>query len=625
MPLQKLRFRPGINRDGTDLSNQGGWWECDKIRFRSGLPERIGGWTRLTAEILDGAARNLINWTALDGANLLGVGTSHRYYIEYGTELYDITPVRATFTDTYGVATTDGSSVITLTITGHGVVDGGSGDEEHVDHVALSGFSSAIGGIAASDLNGTHNILSAPTANTVTVDVGVPASSTTSGNHAYTADFLLPPGAATASYSTGWGMGPWGRGGWGSGYQSTVIAQLRLWSHDTFGQDLVFCPRNGAIYYWSPGAATQTALVNRASPLTAVPSASEVPVVATCVLVTGDRHVVALGTNDIGTTTQDPLFIRWSDQEDYAEWAPAATNTAGGYRLDNGAYIVTAVKTRQENLIWTDAALFSMQFIGPPYTFGFHTLARNISIVSPNAVAVSGDMVFWMGRDKFYAYTGRVETLPSSLWEHVFNNFNFAQRFQTFAGTIEKHSEIWWFYCSKDSNTVDRYVVYNYVERVWYYGTMFRTAWLDSPIRSNPMGAMGETLLFHESGQDDSSTGVPVPIESYISSSDFDIGEGDKYALIRRIIPDITFLNSTSGAPSVDMEVQVRRFPGTNYHEKVPSEVVRSATFPVEQFGTQYHIRLRGRQIALKISSADLGVMWQLGVPRLDFQPDGKR
>lgn len=623
MPLQKLRFRPGINREGTDLANQGGWWECDKVRFRHGLPERIGGWTKFNQDPIDGTIRALHNWTALDGANLLGVGTTHRYYIEYGTEMYDITPIRSTFTGSYDVITTDGSSIITITVTGHGISSEDVGD--HIDHVLISGVSGAVNGIPDTVLNGEHDVLTAPTANTFTIDVGVPATSSGTETVSLTAEFLLAPGATTAGFSTGWGTGGWGRGGWGSGFTSTMLTQLRLWSHDTFGQDLLFCPRNGPIYHWAPGAATQAALANRATALVDTAGGNEVPLMATCLLVTGDRHVVAFGTNDIGSSSQDPLFIRWSDQEDYAEWEPAATNTAGGYRLDNGAYIVTAVKTRQEVLVWTDAAVFSMQFLGPPYIFGFQNLARNVSIASPNAVAVSGDIVFWMGRDKFYVYNGSVSTLPCTLWQHVFSDFNFSQRFQVIAGTIEKYSEVWWFYCSKESSIVDRYVVYNYMERVWYYGTMERTAWLDSPIRSNPMAATGSTLLYHESGQDDASTGVPVPIQSYIASSDFDIGEGDRFAFVKRIIPDITFLDSENNTPSVEMEIQVRRFPGTNYHEKVPSEVVRSQTFPVEQFGTQYHIRLRGRQMAIKISSDDLGVKWQLGVPRLEYQPDGMR
>ena len=615
--LKKLQFKPGINRDSTNLANEGGWWECDKIRFRSGYPEKIGGWTRFAASTVVGVIRSLANWVTLAQDNLLGVGTSKKFYIEHGNALFDITPVRDTQVVVNALTITSAETTVYVAIPGHGAADG--------DYVTISGLLSVLGGVPIGEINGEHEITLIDSNNFSFTVATVATSTVTSGGGSLTYEFQVNVGNDVATFGTGWSTGGWGRGTWGSGFTSSIVFQLRLWTHDNFGQDLIYGPRNGGLYYWSPAGNINTALGVRGVNLTTVPGASDVPLMAAIIRVTDDRHVVAFGTNDIGSTTQDPMFIRWSDQEDYANWTPAVTNTAGGQRLDTGSYIVTAEKTRQENLVWTDSALYSMQFIGPPYVFGFSAVAKNISIASPHAVAKAGDLIFWMGHDKFYAYTGRVETLPCTLWAHVFDDFNFSQRFQVFAGTVENYSEIWWFYCSADSYVVDRYVVFNYMERVWYYGSMERTAWLDSPLRTYPMAAATDKLVYHENGCCDALNEPTQPINAYIQSSDFDIDDGERFALIQRIIPDITFLNSTAASPSAELQVRVRRFPGSDYHETTESIVTRTATIPVERFNQQYWIRLRGRQMALRVESNSLGTEWQLGTPRLDFKPDGKR
>lgn len=629
--LKKLQFQPGINREMTNLANEGGWYGCDKVRFRAGLPEKIGGWVKASSETTIGIIRSLINWVTLTSDDLLGIGTSKRYYIERGTVLHDITPIRYTHTDSHSFEATNGSSVLTITCANHGAEEGAT--------VIVSGAASGVGGLAAGDINGEWEVTEVVSTSVFKITVSATATSTQTTAISTTLDFLLNIGADVATFGTGWGTGGWGRGGWGSGYSSVLTEQLRLWSHSNYGQDLFFCPRNGAIYHWSPGMDTTTALATRGTALLDDPTANAVPLMASAVLVTDDRHLVAFGTNDIGGSAQDPLLVRWSDQEDYAEWQPAVTNTAGGYRLDTGSFIVAVQKTRQETLVWTDSALYSMQFLGPPYVFGFTPLSRNISILSPQAVARASNMTFWMGQDKFYAYTGNVETLYCTIQADVFGDMNYAQRFQTIAGTNEGYSEVWWFYCSANSQVIDRYVVFNYMEKVWYHGVMTRTAWLDSPLRATPMAAKENMLLYHEVGADDGSVDPPAPIEAFIESSEFDIDDGDRFAFIRRVLHDVTFRDSTVTDPALTFELVSRVNPGVNRLDVVTAPDRKTGTssianghegdvvavLPVELHTGESWVRLRGRQIAFRVHSSELGVRWQLGAPRLDFQPDGRR
>ena len=744
MPLQKLQFRPGINREGTNYSNEGGWYDCDKVRFRSGFPQKIGGWVRATPGYsFDGVCRMLINWVDLLNNNLIGVGTHVKYYVNNGlTEFRNITPIRKT-TNPMGnnpFAAVDGSTTITVTDTTHGAQLG--------DYVTFSG-ASGFAGIAASALNTEHKITNILGSNTYQFELDSPATSTTSGGGAaVVAKYQLNIGLPAYTIGNGFGAGVWngantslatnlvytsgsgnvllnpssttinvvdttgftttgtilidseiitytgktptsftgctrgtsqslaanhsldpttgsatpppiivyqvtnllGTTGWGNAsdiqFGSGIGQQMRLWSNDTYGEDLLINPRGGKIYYWDTGAQLPTA-----SPATAL--STDVPIVATNQVVVSDvtRFVIAMGCNVYGSSDFDPLVVRWSDQENANSWDPTIVGSqAGDTRLTNGSFIMTSKKTRQEILIWTDSALYSMQYLGPPYTFGFTLLMDNLSIMSPNAAAVVNNVAYWIGTDKFYSYTGRVETLPCAVRQYIFNDLNFDQRFQVMAATNEAYNEVWWYYVSnaevalaaEESRPplIDKYVVYNHLERVWYYGSLSRTFWLDSPIQSAPMAALGDvntgTLLFHETGVDDASTATPVPFDTYIQSSDFDIDDGHNFGFVWRIIPDISFAgsggNENSVFPSVTMEVRPRTFPGTNYGP-TQEDAVTSAQpygpikqYTIEQFTPQVYTRIRGRQIAFKISSGgQLGVNWQLGSPRIDIRPDGRR
>jgi hypothetical protein len=636
MPLQKLQFRPGLNREGTDYSNEGGWYDGDKIRFRSGFPEKIGGWTRLSNSQYLGVARSLWNWIDLDGTNYLGVGTNEKYYIERGGDFNDVTPIYHTST-TLGAAAgpftaTVGSSIITVTDT---LYNPGVGD-----WVTFSGAVTLGGAITAPVLNNEFKITSVPTGTTYTIDVGVLAtvSDTNKGGATVTAKYQVPVGLDVYVIGTGWGAGPWGRGGWGSGYTSGIGSQLRLWSNDNYGQDLVIAPRGGGIYYWQDvfGVAVRAQDLAALSTFEGflgqfVPNRT-LQIVASAI----QRFVIAMGANPYDPTDAetvfDPMLVRWSDQENPYNWVPEVTNQSGEFRLSHGSYIMGAEPTRQEILIWTDSAIYSMQYLGAPYVWGFQILMDNISIMSPNATITINNVTYWMGVDKFYMYSGRVETLPCSLRQYIFADINKDQSFQVFAGSNEAYNEIWWFYCSSTSNVVDKYVIYNYLDRVWYYGSMARTAWLDSGIRPYPMAAdYNNRILYHESSVDDVSGLTPVPIESYVQSSDFDIGDGHNFGFVWRILPDINFNGSNVENPTVTMTVRPRQNSGTPYGVSDSPAVVSAddyrlaPQYTIQEFTGQVYTRLRGRQLAFRIESTGLGVSWQLGSPRIDIRNDGRR
>ncbi len=980
MPLQQLQFRPGINREGTTLANEGGWFECNKVRFRSGYPEKIGGWTPLTNQTFVGICRSLWNWVTLKGNNLLGIGTNEKFYIENGSVFYDITPYRlfvnsGTATNPFRI--TGGSNVVTVVVTDHSVIAGdmvtfanattvGSIDSSFLNGtfyassvvnanaftitigatatesgtlgndplttltgsanvtvtdvahgmiannvVTLNGVvgatgtlgtnpfattsgsrivtvtstahglsntftvsftgATATGGIPAVDLNTTHTIsnvtantytiitanaatstttgggaavaynypyiggiaisqfnnvastivsvtnanayvitvVSNATANvsggganvtyaysniagggnvtynfyefqqrlvnpfattsgssivtvtdvdhgaddgayvtfadatpvagltingeyqltyidsnTYTINAGSNANATTTGGGVVIAEYQINPGFEIYTATVGWGSGTWGgfsfnatvdylnggidavvttitvddtagfpttglimidtelisysgltattftgcvRGaegttaashsdnatvfaaadfnGWGEDASNAQGSQLRLWSQANYGEYLIFNPRNEGLYMWVPQYNASNQLIvggtygELLSPYNTgiYQTDNSCPVISTLVMTSDtSRFVISFGCNDYGSTVQSPMLVRWSDQEDYRTWTPAVTNQAGSFQLSSGSFIVTAVQTRQEILVFTDAGVWSMKYLGPPYVWGFDILSHNISILGPNVVAAANNIVYWMGVDKFYVYTGRVETLPSSLRQYVYNDINLEQSYQFFAGSNEGYNEIWWFYCSANSETVDRYVIYNYLDKVWYYGTLDRSAWLDSPLRQYPIGASyAKSLVYHENGTDNVElSGQILPIEAYVQSSDFDIGDGHNFGFVWRIIPDLTFDGSTTpepNKPEVTFTVRPRQNPGAAYGTGATPTVesaqsyANQKTYTVQEFTEIVYTRVRGRQMAFKVSSNTIGTQWQLGVPRIDVRPDGRR
>ena len=861
MPLQKLQFRPGVNREGTTLSNEGGWFDCDKIRFRSGYPEKIGGWQRDTGSYYAsvptgtfvsggtstavipsngsywGVAKALWNWINLTGYNLLSVGTNYKYYIQNssGGAYNDVTPIRTTTSaGEVTFAASSGSATIIVTDAGNGAQAG--------DFVCFSGAVSLGGNITAAVLNQEYQIQTVTSNNTYTITATATANGSDSGNGggSVIGNYQLTSGNTTFTYGTGWGAGGWGGStgpsastalsgtlatvaftsstaalttttttvsvvdttgftatgsilietevisytgktsttftgctraasgttaaahvtaigvsqyttgvtinctsasvfaasgtiyigsegityagktgtsftgctraangttpnshasgdlisqyastatGWGSAALTGIGIQIRLWSQSNYGEDLVFNPRGGSMYYWANNSSPN--LYDRGQIVKANPSGNVYGVTtkngtfypdATCpsvcnfVLVSdSSRFTFAFGCNDptgvYATTAQDPMQVRWSDQNTLVTWTPSVTNQAGGIRLSHGSSIVTAIQTRQEILVLTDAAIYSFQYLGAPYVWGTQILADNISVVSPNAATVVNNVTYWMGTDKFYMYSGRVETLPCALRQYIYGNINLQEAFQIHCGTNEGYNEIWWFYPSQTGTTstgangtgtasntntlIDRYVIYNHLERTWYYGTLNgtnvrpRTAWLDSPLRAEPMAAIAYTVnnssgvpasyangavVYHETTVDNNEvTNSPVAIEAYVQSSDFDIGDGHNFGFIWRLIPDITFDGSTSAAPSTNFTVRPRQNPGANYGSSdnpfvnSTQSYASTTTYNVQQFTQQVYVRIRGRQMAFRISSTDLGTQWQLGSPRIDVRPDGRR
>tara|TARA_R100000655_G_scaffold70672_2_gene108950 strand:+ start:7534 stop:9459 length:1926 start_codon:yes stop_codon:yes gene_type:complete len=641
LPLTKLTFRPGINKETTSYSNEGGWFDSDKVRFRAGYPEKIGGWLKKASSAILGSARALHNWSALDNNTLIGIGTHLKYYLLIGQTFFDITPIRTTVTGEATFAATNGSSTITVTDTGHGAVLN--------DFVTFTSASSLGGNITAAVLNQEYQIASVPDNNTYTIQARtagttiasitttsglnptlVTASGSDSGNGggSTVAAYQLNVGIDVSMPGVGWGAGSWGRGTWNSDADTAVSTQnLRIWTHDNFGEDLLINIRDGQIAYWDRSGGTS----NRAVLLNSLTGSSSAPTIAKQVIVSDvDRHVIAFGcdpADDIGT--QDPLLIRFADQGSLTDWASTATNTAGDLKLGVGSEIIKAVETRQQILVFTETSIHSMQFIGPPFTFGLSTIADNTTIAGPLAVTSVQDTVYWMGKNEFYMYTGTVQRMPCSVRDHVFSDLNWSQGRKIASGLNSSFAEIWWFYPSETSTENDKYVVYNYEQQIWYTGSLARTAWLDRGIEQYPVSVGTDHYVYdHENGFDDGSTEPPSALPAHIESSQFDIGDGDQFTFVHRLIPDITFRNSTNTSPSASFTLQTRAGPGSPYAQNDPSTITRTAaetTTTVEQFTDLVHVRLRGRSFALKVSSSDVASGWRLGSPRVDVRPDGRR
>ena len=623
MPLQKLQFKPGVNRDQTNYTNEGGWFECDKIRFRSGYPQKLGGWLRYGTFTIIGICRQMFNWITTQSDNYLAMGTSKKVYLEAGTEVYDITPLQHTST-TLGASAgpftaTSGSSTLTVSYSTDTAYN-----PEVGNYVTYSGAASLGGNITALVLNAEfgYEILTVNTAAyTYTINVGVNAngSDTGKGGATVTAEYDIDVGYDIDTYGYGWGAGAWGRLGWGSGAVTPVVLQQRDWFFNNFDNDLVMNIRNGPIYYWerSAGITTRAALLSTTTINGVAPA--DVPTETTEVLVSqNDKHLLAFGATPYGGGDFDPLLIRWATQDQPNVWTPLVTNSAGFLRLSRGSKIVCAVTTRQEILVYTEGTLNSLQFLGTADVFSLQELADNISIISPRAVSVVNNVAYWMGKDKFYAYSGRVETLPSTLRNHVFTNLNFAQADQIISGTNEGWNEVWWFYPTANSQVNNAYVIYNHLEKIWYYGTINRTAWLDSPVREYPQAVGDYKLYNHELGSNDDT----LPMAATISSSDFDLVDGDQFILTKRIIPDLSFSGSTANTPTATMYIKPRNFPGNAYSNIDSDNVIETS---VDVYTEQIFLRARARQMAIQIASTELNVQWQLGSPRLDGRPDGRR
>jgi hypothetical protein len=639
MPLAKLQFRPGVNKENTSYSNEGGWSDSDKIRFRFGFPEKIGGWTRQSNYSFLAPCRALHSYVTLQGSLLMAVGTRYKFYINEGGFYYDITPIRATTAAgdvTFGA--TNGSATIDVADTNHGAATG--------DFVTFSGAASLGGQITADVLNQEYQInvvdennytIEARTVSTIAsiTDNGVlnptpvtaDGSDTGNGGASVVGTYQINSGLGVVVTGTGWGSSTWGRGTWGSSATLTTVNNVRLWGIDNFGEDLLFNARDGGIYYWDTSASDYD--VDRAVALADLPGADPgTPTIAKQVIVSdNDRHVIAFGCdaqNNIGV--QDPLLIRFSSQESLTEWDAEVTNTAGDLRVGSGSEIIAAVETRNQVLIFTDISLHSMQFLGPPFTFGLAQVAENITIAGPSAVTAVDDKVFWMGIGDFYVYTGQTQKLPCPVRAYIFDDINVGQIELTVCALNSTFSEVWWFYPSAGSNENDRYVIYNYVENTWAIGALTRTAWHDRGLFNAPIAASTDGYLYnHESGQNDGSTNPPSAITSYIESSQISIGEGNNFVFLTKLIPDLTFENSISDAPTVDFTLQARNFPGGAYLQTDTSGVTQSATTPVEQFTEQTWIRLRGRSFAVKVESNTTDTQWRLGTPRVDIRPDGRR
>ena len=688
MPLQKVLFKPGVNRENTRYTNEGGWYECDKVRFRQGTPEVIGGWQPISGYTYQGICRSLWNWTSLAGANYVGVGTNVKFYIENGGAYYDVTPISSTVTLGTNPFSANGTTTVTVTASTTGLTIG--------TFVTFSGAT----GTYASTFNAEYQIQSVGTTTfTITVPTALTAGSY--GGAAVSAAFQVSAGPATPVPLVGWGAGSWGQLGttWGNGGTST--SALRLWNQINYGQDLIYGPRGLGIYYWSAnsGTGTRGVLLNskggtvtftNASPTlvtstvlytegaaiqfsggslpsgvsaattyyayqvngltfnlldnggnlvntTSTGSGSvslivDVPTVQNNITVSdSSRFIIAFGCNDYGQSTIDPMLIRWSGQDDPYNWTPDPTNQAGFVRLSHGSQIVTTVQTRQEIVTFTDSSVYSLQYLGPPYVWAPQLLGDNISIMSPNAAVIASGVIYWMGVDKFYVYDGRVNTLNCDLRRYVFQDLNQEQALQVFCGTNEGFNEVWWFYCSANSSTVDKYVVYNYVEKVWYYGTMARTAWLDSGLLPFPIAATySNNIVFHEDGLNDNTTGTDAAIDAYISSSEFDIGDGHNFGFVWRVLPDITFSDSSNApngdVPKVTMTLYGLANSGSGRTSSAGQPVYSSSTYDItEEFTGQIYTRMRGRQMIFKIESNQLNTSWQLGAPRIDIRPDGRR
>ena len=622
MPLKKLQLTPGIKRENTRYTAENGWYDCDKVRFRYGTPEKMGGWERISENVYQGTARSLWPWANIGYAAYLGVGTNLKYYIMFGGAYNDITPIRLTATLGSNPFAGNGTTTVVVTHTAHGA--------RNNDFVTYSGVTGTYAAILNNEFQITY--IDANSYSIVVSSV-IPLGAT--GGAAVSAAYQVNTGPASVSPLSGWGAGPWGGGAWSVGTSSTDL--LRIWNHANFGEDLIYGPQGGALYYWD----ATTGLGVRGTALAGMPGASDVPTIHNLLMVSDtSRFVLAFGCNDYGSAAVDPMLIRWSDQESAVNWTPAAVNQAGSVRLSRGSQIVTAIQVRQEILVWTDIALYSLQYLGPPIVWGSQLLADNISIVSDRAATVAAGTTYWMGDKKFYMFDGRTQTMPCDVRQYVFGDFNYSELQQVFASTIEQFNEVWWFYCSESAISIDRYVVYNYIEKAWYFGSMSRTAWIDASVVSDlPLaaavdvstGVARNTLLYHEIGTDDVLTGTPVPINAFITSSEFDIDDGNNFAFVWRLLPDITFRGSFAPNASVVMTLLPLQNSGSGYNNPLSvggssaGTVARSVTVPIEQFTNQINVRVRGRQMSIKIESTQVGVQWQLGSPRIDVRPDGRK
>ena len=623
MPLTTLRYKPGVNRDVTSFTNEGGWVDSDKVRFRLGFPEKIGGWVKYTLNTYLGSARSLFPWTALDSTKFLGIGTNIKFYVVEGDAFNDITPIRVTTTGEATFSVGDGFTVATVTDNSHGVNPG--------DFVTFSDAASLGGNVTAAVLNQEYEIATVPTVNTFTINLSVTGNSSDSGNGggSTVAAYQIDCGLDTQVGGTGWGAGTWGRSTWGSSFGLGVSTKLALWNQDNFGEDLLFNLRDGAIYYWDRSGGVAARAVN----LVDVAGANNAPTIAKQVMVSDNsRHVIAFGTNTIGTAVQDPLLIRFSSSESLTDWSPVPTNSAGDLRIGSGSTFMTAIETKREIVIFTDSTLHSMQYLGAPFSFGIQPLSTGITIMGPNAAVAVEDAVFWMGQDSFYLYEGGTKQLPCMVKEKVFFDFDYGQKDKVYAAHNAEFSEVTWFYCSNSNSLANNgtgqnnfYVTYNYAESVWYYGTIARTAFIDRGTFQYPIGAQDGYLYSHEVGYDDDGSAMAASIEA----SPIDIGEGERFVFINKIIPDITFQGSTGGTPSASMTLSMQDYPGSSYGQAetdtVTSSAISTTTVPFEQFTTKADIRLRGRSFAFKIGSTALGVRWRLGSPRIQLRQDGRR
>ena len=782
MPLQKLQFRPGINRESTSYSNEGGWFDCDKVRFRTGYAEKIGGWTKYSTTAFAGTCRALFPWTTLDGTNFIGVGTEQKYYISSGGSYFDITPVRATQaagSSAVTFAATNGSTTLTVTDVDHGA--------RVNDYVTFSGASTLGGLVTAAILNAEHQITEIVNSNSYKIVVSATANSSDTGNGGANvkAEYQISVGLDSQAYGNGWGAGIWngvntnaltttlaeeldasetgvdvasatglsnsdiiqvddelmiitnissttltvtrGHGGttaathlngetvrlahgnattsddyvnlingsgmasdatvttatvdssagfatsgyikiedeiiqytskadgtsisglvrgefgttaathadniavfeasagWGIPVDSTIAGeQLRVWSHDNFGEDLIINVRDSDIYYWD--ASTGTAA--RAVKLSTLSNSNKAPTVSRFVVTSDiDRHILFFGCDPEGSTgVQDPLLIRFGDQESNLEFETKLTNTAGELRIGTGSEIVAVKQTKQQILVWTDISLHTVQYVGPPFTFGLQEISRSITIIGPNAAVAVNDVMYWMGKEEFYVYSGKVQKIPCTVKDFVFSDFNRDQDEKVFAGHNSAYGEVWWFYCSADSTTNDKYVIYNYEQNIWYFGNLDRTAWIDRGTSQYPIASSTDKhLYYHEFGEDDGSTNPASGISAHIESSQIDIGDGEQFLFAKRIIPDITFRDSTHPTPAAVFTLKAREYPGTDYFNNQASNVEQSSSSPVELFTNKIDTRVRGRSFAIRVSSTNEGTAWRLGTPRIDIRPDGRR
>lgn len=617
MALTKLQFRPGVNREVTPYANKGGWIDSDKVRFRAGFPEKIGGWQSLSGARFTGVCRSIFDWATLAGIRLIGVGTNSKYYVARGGTYFDITPVdRTSAPGAVTFAATTGSSTLQVNHSGHAAQSG--------DYVTFSGALGLGGAVVAAQLNREFQIVAVLSTSAYTVQLGVTAtaSDTGPGGVATVAAYQAAAGSAQQEPTNGWGSGGWGEGAWGQ--EVAGVTTLRVWNHANYGEDLLYAPRGGALYYWdfSAGVTVRGAKV----------VGGDAPLAHGTFLVSdASRFVITFGCNPYLQTALDPMLVRWSDREAYNTWAPSILNQAGEFRLSIGSKLVCGRQSRQEILCWTDTALYSMRYLGAPLVWGFTLLASELSIISSDAAVVANGVAYWMGLDKFYRYDGRVTPLRCDLRKFIFNDINLQQADQVFCGTNEAFDEIWWFYPRANSTSPDRYVVYNYASDIWYHGNMQRTAWWDSAMQGRPLAAFNDTILQHETGVDDATETTPTPIVAHIESAPVDIGDGNSAAFVWRMLPDVTFDGSTSATPRVTVEL--KPFRGTGAPLKAPQSVggdatgaiVRSTVVPVEQHTEQVNIRVRGRQVSMRLASDQAGVAWQLGTPRVDLRPDGRR